>query len=114
MSMPIFSPTVKPAAFATGKLVEPTGIVSHGPVETGANTVVIAVAAVPTFLMTRVSPSILICCPLANPVVLLTGMLVAPARAGADSPEFERPSRNQAPPASFVPVGIVASFTGAH
>ena len=78
----------------TGTLVEPTGIVIHGPVETGANTVVIAVAAVPTSLMTRVSPSISICCPVASPAVFLTLMLVAPARAGADSPEFERPRRN--------------------
>ena len=93
MSMPIFWPTAKPVAFVTGRLVEPAGIVSHGPVETGMNTVVIAVAAVPTLAIVRVSPSMSIFWPAAKPVVLLTLIVVAPALAGAASPELERPSR---------------------
>ncbi len=91
--MPIFWPTAKPAALVTGRLVEPAGIVSHGPVETGMNSVVMAVAAVPTLAILRVSPSMSICWPAAKPVTLLTLIVVAPALAGAASPELERPSR---------------------
>ena len=93
MSMPIFWPISKPVALVTGRLVEPAGMVSHGPVDTGSNSVVMAVAAVPTLSILRVSPSISICWPAAKPVVLLTLIVVAPALTGAANPELERPSR---------------------
>ena len=64
-------PTSKPVAFVTGRLVEPAGIVIHGPVDTGTNTVVMAVAAVPTLAIVRVSPSMSIFWPAAKPAVLL-------------------------------------------
>ena len=93
MSMPIGWPTAKPVALVTGRLVEPGGIVIHGPVETGTNTVVMAVAAVPTLTAVRDSPSMSIVWPAARPVVLLTWMAVAPRSAGAARPELDRPSR---------------------
>ena len=77
----------------TGRLVEPAGIVIHGPVETGTNTVVMGVAAVPTVTIARVSPSMSIVWPASKPVVLLTLMAASPGLAGAASPEPERPSR---------------------
>jgi hypothetical protein len=89
--MPIFWPTSNPAAFTTGTLVDPAGIVIHGPVETGANTVVIAVAAVPTLAIVRTSPSTSIFWPSAKPVVLLTYAVVAPAVTGDASPEPASP-----------------------
>ena len=69
------------------------GTSSHGPVETGTNIVVMAVAGVPTLAMVRVSPSMSIFWPASKPVVLRTWMVVAPGLAGAASPELERPSK---------------------
>src|SRR5439155_908689 len=82
-SMPIFWPTSKPVALVTGRFVEPAGMVSHGPVDTGMNSVVMAVATVPTPAIVRVSPSMSIFCASSKPVVLRTVMLVAPGFAGA-------------------------------
>ena len=94
--MPIFWPTSKPSALVTGRLVEPAGIVSQGPVETGIKTVVMAVAAVPTLAIVRVSPSISIFWPASKPLVLRTLMVVAPGLAGAASPELARPEQVEA------------------
>ena len=91
--MAIFCPTSKPAALVTGRLVEPAGIVIHGPVDTGTNSVVMGAAGVPTLTITRVSPSMSIFWPCAKPAVLLTLMVVSPGFVGAASPELERPSR---------------------
>ena len=93
MSMPIFWPTSKPVVLVTGRLVDPAGIVSHGPVDTGMNTVVRAEAAVPMLAIVWFSPSMLIFCPTSKPEMLRTLIVVAPFVAGADKPEPERPSR---------------------
>ena len=95
--MAIFSPTAKPATLVTGTLVEPAGIVITGPSGRGCHSVVLLPAAVPMLAILRVSTpepvSMSIVSPTFMPVVLLTWMVVSPARAGTASPELERPSR---------------------
>ena len=94
--MAIFCPTMKPATLATGTLVEPAGIVITGPSGRGCQSVVLLLASDPTLTTLRVSApepvSMAIVSPAFMPVVLLTWMVASPARAGAASPELERPS----------------------
>src|SRR6516225_1798580 len=92
----IFSPTTKPVAFVTGTLVDPAGIVITGPSGSGCQIVVALPAGVPTLTILRVSApeplSMLIESPTFRPAVLLTLMVVSPLRAGAASPDVDRPS----------------------
>jgi len=92
-SMAIFSPTAKPSALCTGRLVVPAGKSSHGPVETLMNTLVGGGAAVPARVTSRLSPSMSIATPGDRSVALRTVMVVAPAITGAASPELARPRR---------------------
>src|ERR1039458_4465290 len=92
--MAIFSPTTKPDELVTGTLVEPIGIVITGPSGRGCHTVVALLASVPTLAILRVSTlepvSMRSVSPTDMPVVLLTWIVVSPARAGTASPELER------------------------
>ena len=80
----------KPDTLVTGTLVEPAGIVITGPSGRGCHSVVWLLAAVPRFAILRVSAlepvSMLTVSPTDMPVVLLTWMVVSPARAGTAKP----------------------------
>src|SRR4051812_22359492 len=102
--MPIFCPTAKPVMLATGRLVEPTGIVI-GPSGCGCQSVVLAVAAVPTLAILRDSPSTSIVSPAVMPATLRTLIVLSPAPAGAARPEFDRPSTQNRCAPSVVPAG---------
>src|SRR5450759_2183221 len=99
--MAIFSSTAKPDTLVTGTLIAPAGILITGPSGRGCHSVVLLPAAVPTLTILRVSAldeelepvSMPIVSPTDMPVVLLTWMVLSPARAGTASPELERPSR---------------------
>src|ERR1035437_5732982 len=107
--MAIFSPATKPFTLVTGTLIAPAGILTTGPSGRGCHSVVLLLAAVPTLPILRVSTpepvSMLIVSPTDMLVVLLTWMVLSPARAGTASPEVERPRREKPRAASLVQIG---------